>query len=90
MYSLHKYGQENGYSAFNAVAAAFPQIFWAFSHSFQIHKAHPPLLSFLEGSSSGWDANLRYASHVRKDFYPRTPLYVLPTCGVLCWAFIMY
>ena len=50
--SPHKCDKKSGYSAFNAVVAVFPQIFWAFSHSFQIHKTRPPLLSFLEGSSS--------------------------------------
>ena len=73
MSSPHKYGQESGYSACNAVAATFPQIFWAFPPSFQIYRTRPPLLSFLKGSSSCWDANLRYASHVRKDFHPRAP-----------------
>ena len=47
-------------------------------------------LSFLEGSSSCWDANLRYDSHVREDFHPQTPLHMLLTYGALCWAFIMY
>ena len=50
----------------------------------------PPLLSFLEGSSSCWDTNLRYASHVREDFPPRTFLHVLLTYGALCWAFTIY
>ena len=90
MFSSHKCGQECGYSAFNAVTVSFPQIFWTFPPSFQIHRTCPPLLSFLEGSSSGWDANLRYASHVRKDFHSRTPLHVLLTCRALRWAFIMY
>ena len=47
-------------------------------------------LSFLEGSSSCWDANLRYDRHVWEDFHRRTPLHVLLTYGALCWAFIMY
>ena len=90
MSSPHKCGQKSGYSVFNAVTATFPQIFWAFSHSFQIHRTRHPLLSFLEGSSSCWDANLRYASHVREGFHSWTPLHMLLTYGVLCWAFTMY
>ena len=90
MSSSHKCGQESGYSAFNAVAAAFPQIFWAFPPFFQIHRTRPHLLSFLEGSSSCWDTNLRYVSHVREDFHPRTFLHVLLTYRALCWAFIIY
>ena len=90
MSSPHKCGQGSDYSAFNAVTSTFPQIFWVFSHSFQIHRTRLPLLSFLEGSSSCWDANLRYASHVREGFHPRTSFHVLLTYGALCWAFTMY
>ena len=90
MSSPHKCGQESGYKAFNAVAAAFPQIFWAFPPFFQIHRTHPPLLSFLEGSSSCWDTNLRYASHVREDFPPWTFLHILLTYETLYWAITIY
>ena len=90
MSSPRKCGQENGYSAFNVVAVAFPQIFQDFPPSFQIYRTRPPLLSFLEGSSSCWDANLRYASHVREDFHPRTPFHVILTYGAPCQAFTMY
>ena len=58
MSSSHKCGQESGYRAFNVVAATFPQIFWAFPPFFQIHRICPPLLSFLEGSSSCWNTKL--------------------------------
>ena len=90
MSSPHKCGQENGYSAFNTVTVAFSYIFWALPPFFQIHRTRPPLLSFLEDSSSYWDANLRYASHVRKDFHPWTFLHVLLAYGALCWAFTIY
>ena len=77
-------------SAFNVMAAAFPQIFWVFPPFFQIHRTRPPLLSFLEGFSSCWDTNLRYASHVKEDFPPQTFLHVLLTYKALCWAFTIY
>ena len=35
---------------------------------FHIHKTRPHLLSFLEDSSSCWDTNFRYASHIREGF----------------------
>ena len=60
----------------------FLMIFWAFPPSFQIHRTRPPLLSFLEGYSSYWDTNLRYAGHVWEDFHPQTFLHVLLT---ICW-----
>ena len=90
MSSPHKCGQESDYSSFNTAVAAFPQIFWAFPPSFQIHRIRPPLQSILEGSSSSWNANLRFASHVREDFHPQTPLHVPLTCGALRQTFIMY
>ena len=90
MSSPHKCGQENGYSAFNTVTVAFSQIFWALPPFFQIHRTRPPLLSFLEDSSSCWDTNLTYVSHVRKDFHPRTFLQVLLTFRALCSAFTIY
>ena len=90
MFSPHKCGQESGYSTFNAETATFPQIFCAFPHSFQIRKTHPPLLNFLEGSSSCWDINLRYASHIREYFPPQTFLHVLFTYEALCWTFTIY
>ena len=90
MSSPHKCGRESGYSTFNVVTVAFPQIFQALPPSFQIHRTRPSFLSFLEGSSSYWDANLRYASHVREGFHSWTPLHMLLTYGVLCWAFTMY
>ena len=86
----HKCGQKSGYSVFNVVAVAFPYIFCAFPPSFQIHRTRPPLLNFLEDFSSCWDTNLRYASHIREDFPPRTFLHVLLTYGALCWAFTIY
>ena len=90
MSSPYTCDQESGCNAFNAVAAAFLMIFWAFPPFFQIHRTRPPLLSFLEGSSSCWNTKLRYASHVREDFHPRTFLHVLLTYGALCWAFTIY
>ena len=86
----HKCGQKSGYGVFNAVVAAFSQIFCAFPHSFQIHRKLPPLLNFLEGPFSCWHTNLRYASRIREDFPPRTFLHVLLTYGALCWAFTIY
>ena len=86
----HKCGQKSGYSVFNAVAAAFPQIFYAFLPSFLIHRTCPPLLSFLEGSSNCWDIDLRYVNRIREDFPPRTFLLMLLTYGALGWAFTIY
>ena len=57
---------------------------------FHIHRTHPYLLSFLEGSSSCWDTNWRYASHIREGFPPRTFLQVSLTYEALCWAFTSY
>ena len=57
---------------------------------FHIHKTHPHLLSFLEGSSSCQDINLRYASHIREGFPPRTFLQVSLTYKALRWAFTSY
>ena len=72
------------------MAAAFSYIFCAFPPSFQIHRTRLPLLNFLEDFSSCWDTNLRYASHIREDFPPRTFLHVLLTYRALCWAFTIY
>ena len=47
-------------------------------------------LNFLEGSSSCWDINLRYASHIREYFPPQTFLHVLFTYEALCWTFTIY
>ena len=90
MSSPHKCNQESSYSAFNTMAVAFSQIFWALPTFFQIHRTRLPLQSFLEGSSSGWDANLRFASHVREYFHPQTSLHVFLICGALHWTFITY
>ena len=89
MSSPHKCSQKIGYSVFNAVTTIFLQIFCAFLPSFLIHRTHP-LLSFLEGSSSCWDTDLRYASRIREDFPPRTFLLELLNYKALGWAFTIY
>ena len=47
-------------------------------------------MSFLEGSSSCWDTDLRYANRIREDFPPQTFLLMLLTYGALGWAFTIY
>ena len=90
---LHKCDQESGYNEFNMVVAAFPYIFLCSPPPpffFHIHKTHPHLLTFLEGSSSYWDTNLRYASHIRERFSPQTFLQVSFTYEALRRAFTNY
>ena len=60
--SPHKCGQKSSYSAFNAVVAAFPQIFHSFSHT---HEARPHQWSFLEGRSRCWNKRLKRAHLVQ-------------------------
>ena len=90
MSSPCKCSQKSGYSVFNVVAAVFSQIFCAFLPSFLIHRTHPPLLSFLQGFSSCWDIDLRYASRIQEDFPSWTFLLVLLTYRALGWAFTIY
>ena len=68
----------------------FLRSFGLYPPSFQTRRTRLPLQSFLEGSFGGWDANLRFASHVREDFHPQTSLHVLLICGTPYWTFITY
>ena len=65
----------------------FLRYFCALPPFFHIHKTRLHLLSFLKGSSSCWDTNLRYASHIREGFPSRTFLQVSLTYEALRWAF---
>lgn len=79
----HKCGQKSSCSAFNAVVAAFLQIFLNSHHSLYAYDVHPYYWSFLKDHLDRWNTYLGRVCHIGGGVPPQTTLHSFLTCETL-------